>query len=448
MKLLSALAAASAPLLTSACLLPEERTGSASRLVGRRQASANNGIPVGSGDRFNGGTVVPRGLGTRPAGTSYGSLLSVQEIESGFQALATTYGFETFNAPFKTYEGRTVFGGRIGGANGTCSDAYRVFINAAIHARERGASDGLLYFVSDLLYADKNNVGVTYGRKSYTAADVKKALSAGLVFIPLSNPDGVAYDQASNSCWRKNRNPKSSIKGVPDSIGVDLNRNFDFLWDFQKTFAPSAASSVASTNPSDETFHGTAPFSEPETQNLKWVLDTYSKVRWFIDLHSYTGDVLFSWGSDTNQDEYPYMNFLNSSYNSVRGIVGDTPGVDNGYGEYVPVDEDALSQGAAKRIGAGMSGAVGRAYTIQQSSALYPTSGASDDYAYSRHFVNPGLNRVHSYTIEFGFGNNAVSCPFYPSFSQYNANLKEIASGFMEMLLAATDLGLGEPTKC
>lgn len=253
---LAAAAAASAPLLTSACLLPEERTGSASRLVGRRQASGDNGIPVGSGDRFRGGTVVPRGLGTRPAGTSYSSLLSVQEIESGFQALATTYGFETFDAPFKTYEGRTVFGGRIGGANGTCSDAYRVFINAAIHARERGASDGLLYFVSDLLYADKNNVGVTYGRKSYTAADVKKALSAGLVFIPLSNPDGVAYDQASNSCWRKNRNPKSSSKGVPDSIGVDLNRNFDFLWDFEKTFAPSASSSVASTNPSDETFHG------------------------------------------------------------------------------------------------------------------------------------------------------------------------------------------------
>lgn len=69
------------------------------------------------------------------------------------------------------------------------------------------------------------------------------------------------------------------------------------------------------------------------------------------------------------------MNFLNSSYNDVRGIVGDTPGVGKGYGEYVPVDEDALNQGAAERIGAGMSGAVGRTYTVQQSSALYPTSG-------------------------------------------------------------------------
>lgn len=448
MKLLSALAAAaSAPLLTSACLLPEERDGSTSSLIGRRQTSTRNGIPVGTGDRFNGGTVAPRGLGTQASSTAYTSLLSVKEIESGFQALATTYGFDTFNGPSKTYEGRTVFGGKIGGANGTCNDAYRVFINAAIHARERGASDGLLYFVSDLLYANKNNVGLSYGRKTYTAADVKKALSAGLVFIPLSNPDGVAYDQSSNSCWRKNRNPKSS-GGNRNAIGVDLNRNFDFLWDYKKSFASSVSSSVASTDPSSETFHGTSAFSEPETQNLKWVLDTFSKVRWFVDLHSYAGDVLFSWGSDTNQGRYPYMSFLNSTYDSVRGIVSDTPGVGRGYGEYVPAAEDALNQGAAKRIGDGMSGAAGRTYTVMQSSALYPTSGASDDYAYSRHFANPRLNMVHSYTIEFGFGNSAASCPFYPSQSQYNSNLREIAGGFMELLLAATDLGLGEPTKC
>lgn len=446
MKLLSALAII--PLLTSACLLPEERDGARSSLIGRRQTSGRNGIPIGTGDRFNGGTVVPRGLGTQSSSTAYTSILSVKEVESGFQALATTYGFSTFTAPYKTYEGRSVYGGQIGGTGGTCNDAYRVFINAAIHARERGGSDGLLYFVSDLLYANKNNIGITYGKKVYTAADVKKALSSGLVFVPLSNPDGVAYDQSSNSCWRKNRNPKSSVSGDPDSIGIDLNRNFDFLWDFKKSFASTVSSSVASTDPSDETFHGTSAFSEPETKNMKWVLDTFSKVRWFVDLHSYTGDVLFSWGSDTNQGKYPYMSFLNSTYNSVRGIVSDTPGVGKAYGEYVPAAEATLNQGAAKRIGDGMSGAAGRTYVVQQSSALYPTSGASDDYAYSRHFADPSLNLVHSYTIEFGFGNSAASCPFYPSQSQYNSNLREIAGGFMELLLSANDLGLGDATKC
>jgi hypothetical protein len=59
---------------------------------------------------------------------------------------------------------------------------------------------------------------------------------------------------------------------------------------------------------------GTKPFSEPETQSIKWVMDTYSAVRWFVDLHSYAGDVLYSWGSDDNQSKYSYMNFMNSSY--------------------------------------------------------------------------------------------------------------------------------------
>jgi murein tripeptide amidase MpaA len=87
---------------------------------------------------------------------------------------------------------------------------------------------------------------------------VKTALTSGVVFVPLSNPDGVAYDQSSNSCWRKNRNPASS-GGSSSAIGVDLNRNFDFVWDFTKQFASGAQSSVASTSPSAETFHGTFP---------------------------------------------------------------------------------------------------------------------------------------------------------------------------------------------
>lgn len=129
------------------------------------------------------------------------------------------------------------------------------YLNSAIHARERGASDGLLYFIGDLLYANKNGVGLKFGSKTYTNAQVKTALATGIVFVPLSNPDGVAYDQSSNSCWRKNRNPASST-GSAASIGVDLNRNFDFVWDFTTKFARSAQADVASTSPSDETYHG------------------------------------------------------------------------------------------------------------------------------------------------------------------------------------------------
>lgn len=422
---------------TSGCLLPHERDETVMKPIVRRQGS--NGTPIGSGDRFNGGSTAPRGLGTQSSSTSFSTLLNVNEVKSGLQGLVNTYGIQTFSAPFKTAQGATVIGAQIGG-NGSCSNSYRTYINGNIHARERGSMDSVLYFAADLLYANKNNVGLTYGSKSYTNAQVKTALNTGLVIVPLSNPDGVAYDQSTNSCWRKNRNSNSG--------GVDLNRNFDFLWDFTRLFSSSVQSSVASTSPSSETYHGTSAFSEAETKNIKWVFDTYSKIRWFVDLHSYAGDVLWNWGSDENQSKYTYMSFLNSSYSSTRGILTDTPGSGKGYGEYLPQDDLDDKISAANRIASGLTGGGGKTYDAFQSSYLYPTSGASDDYAYSRHFADPSKNLVHSYTVEFGFANNAASCPFYPSVSQYNSNLRATGAGFMEFLLAASDLGLGDATAC
>ncbi|KAH6988614.1 hypothetical protein EDB80DRAFT_767529 [Ilyonectria destructans] len=404
--------------VTSGRLLPEEREDNGLKTVIRHQSGTET--PIGTGDRFNGGAIAPRGLGTQS--TTFNTLLNVKEIKSGLQGLVGTYRIQTFETPYKTYEGATVLEAKVGGTGGSCNNAFRVFFNGNIHARERGSMDSVLYFISDLLYAIKNNIGLTYGSKTYTNAQVKTALSAGIVFIPLSNPGGVAYDQLTHSCWRKNRNP-----GSGQSVGVDLNRNFDFLWDFRNHSRP------------------------PETKNIKWVFDTYSKIRWFVDLHSYAGDVLYSWGSDENQSEWPYMSFLNDSYSSVRGLLSDTPGSGRGYGEYTPTVELNANLAAAQRMTSAMTAGGGRAYTAMQAAALYPTSGASDDNAYSRHFADPSKNLVYAYTMEFGFGNSAASCLFYPSVSQYNSNLKATSAGFMELLLlllSAVELGLEDVPTC
>lgn len=177
-------------------------------------------------------------------------------------------------------------------------------------------------------------------------------------------------------------------------------------------------------------------------------MDTFSKIRWFIDLHSYAGDVLYSWGSDENQSKYPYMDFLNSTYDTTRGILTDTPGTGKGYGEYTPTDEFNANVAAANRIKTAMTSAGGQSYTAIPAADLYATSGASDDYSYSRHFADTSLNLIHGFTVEFGFGNSAASCPFYPTAAQYNTNLRAIAAGFMELALAGTDLGLGDATSC
>lgn len=351
--------------------------------------------------------------------------MSVAEITSAVKALYTTYGVANITLPYKTFNGASQFAAYVGA--GTDKTKYRLYFSAAMHARERGGPDNLIYWISDLLAANKAGSGLTYGAKTYTNAQVKSVLAAGIVFFPLVNPDGVAYDQSSNSKWRKNRNTKSGTSG--SSIGVDINRNFDFLWNFKKYFDPSE--SPASTSPSSEAFYGTAAASESETKNHVSVYTSFPKIRWFMDIHSAAGTLLYSWGDDENQATSTTMNFLNTAYDGKRGVLGDSV-----YKEYMPsVDATNIKNVAAKTVAA-MRAVGGRSYTSQQSVGLYATSGASDDYAFSRYFKS-GLNKVYGYTMEFGYSTN-----FYPTVTEFNQNILDTNAGFMDWSLAAISVGL------
>jgi murein tripeptide amidase MpaA len=388
----------------------------------KRAASA----PIGTGDRFKSGTVAPVGLGTQASGTTISSIMNPAEVNSAIQALAKVYGINTATLPYKTFNGATSTVGFAGA--GSDKTKYHLYMSAGVHARERGGPDNLIYWISDLLAANKAGSGLTYGRKTYTSAQVKSVLAAGIVFFPLVNPDGVAYDQSSGSLWRKNRNTKSGSSG--SSIGVDINRNFDFLWNFRKYFDPGEA--PASTSPSSETFYGTAPASEAETKNHVSVYDSFPKIRWFMDIHSAVGDVLYSWGDDEDQSTTSTMNFMNSAYDGKRGPVGD-----NAYKEYAPAADVTNIKSVAAKTVAAMRAVGGRSYTAMQAVGLYATSGATDDYAYSRQWAQPGKNKVHGFTMEFGYSTN-----FYPTSAEFNQNILDTAAGFMDWALAAIAVGL------
>jgi murein tripeptide amidase MpaA len=305
--------------------------------LSKRAATA----PIGSGDRFQAGAVAPSGLGTKATGSTISSIMNVNEINSAIKGLVNTYGVSTVTLPYKTFKGATQTAGYVGA--GTDKTKYRLYFSAGMHARERGGPDQLIYFISDLLAANKVGTGLKYGSKSYTNAQVKSVLAAGIVFFPLVNPDGVAYDQSSGSLWRKNRNTRSGSSGA--SIGVDINRNFDFLWNFPKYFDPST--SPASTSPSSETFYGSAAASESETKNHVSVYDSFPKIRWFLDIHSATGDILYNWGDDEEQSTSTTMNFLNSAYDGRRGRLGDST-----YREYIPAADAANIKSVASKTAA------------------------------------------------------------------------------------------------
>jgi murein tripeptide amidase MpaA len=240
--------------------------------------------------------------------------------------------------------------------------------------------------------------------------------------FPDVNPDGKNYSQTHdpNSStfqgfwWRKNRNPNTAV-GHPKP-GVDLNRNFDFLW---------ASGIGTSSSPSSFTYKGEGAFSEPETRNVRYLFDTYPNIGYFVDIHSYGGLILYSWGDDNNQTDDSGLNFHNPAYDGKRGDVG------KGYGEFISSQDQDTLISLAKRMNNALAAVRGKSYTVQQSVGLYPTSATSDDYAFSRHFIG-GLNKkVYGFTIEFGE-------EFVPPFSEMNNIIQDVCAAMSEFCLAAT----------
>src|SRR5262249_6699577 len=143
------------------------------------------------------------------------------------------------------------------------------------------------------------------------------------------------------------------------------------------------------------------PFSEPETRNVKWLLDNIPKLTLFLDLHSYKGDVLYSWGDDKNQSVDRTQNFMNPAYNGKRGLPDDA------YREYISTADQHTAVSIATATSSAMVAARARPYAAMQAFGLYATSGASDDYAFSRHIANPSLPKTFGFTLEFNFASDA-----------------------------------------
>lgn len=82
-----------------------------------------------------------------------------------------------------------------------------------------------------------------------------------LWFVPVANPDGYDFTfTEGNRLWRKNLRDNNGDGQITPGDGVDLNRNFAEKWGYDNE--------GSSDQPSDETYRGPGPNSEPETKAL------------------------------------------------------------------------------------------------------------------------------------------------------------------------------------
>jgi murein tripeptide amidase MpaA len=367
-----------------------------------------------------------------------GGYLTVDEVEAAMVLGEKNHpeAFERIRLPHLTWEKRRCHACRIGNGDGRRRPA--VCFLGGLHGREWGGPDILVYLGAILLRAYRDGRSIKLGHEVFTPTQVRSIVETlDVVLFPQVNPDGRHFSMEHNPWWRKNRRPAPAGRGTR-SVGVDINRNFPFLWRFDRHFAPNTVDSTF--KPSDfESYVGPGPASEPETRNVIWLLDRFPNIRYLVDLHSYGETILHSWGTDENQFENPRMNFRNARYDGVRGRIHD-----EGYREYLRTEDAKLAARTGKRMADAIRRVRGREYKVQPSVGLYPTAGASDDYAYSRHLVDRRKGKIIAYTVEWG--RSRASTPFHPPYDEMRKVMREVTAGLLELCASVAKESAREPS--
>jgi len=219
----------------------------------------------------------------------------------------------------QSIEGRDLWAIKISDNPDIDEDEPELFFNSLTHAREVATPEVLLYFMD---YLTDN-----YGTDP-EATDIVD--NRELWFVLVVNPDGLYYNELiapdGGGGWRKNR------RDNPDkSFGVDLNRNFGFMWGYDD---------VGSSPIYDESiYRGSGPFSEPETQAIRDFITSRNFVL-EVDYHSYGGMVMYPYGWDLyrtpDHELFKIMVDSMSSYNNYyvcQLIFSNGNSVDWSYGE-------------------------------------------------------------------------------------------------------------------
>lgn len=216
-----------------------------------------------------------------PSGRTGYRTLADYEADLARLAASAPRSVRAFTLPQRTLLGREVHGVEIARDVHAADGRPVLAVLGLHHAREWPSGELTMEWAIDLVR-----------RLRHGDPRIARLLGAArVVVVPVVNPDGFHVSRSvGGALAHKRKNCRVADGQVSTAaqcadpanrdLGVDPNRNFGATW----------GGPGASLDPADETYRGPAPFSEPETANVRDLL-TGRQVTVLLSNHTY-GDVL------------------------------------------------------------------------------------------------------------------------------------------------------------
>jgi hypothetical protein len=238
----------------------------------------------------------------------------------------------------KTIENRDIWAIKISDNPNVDEDEPEILFTAAHHCRE--------VVTPEIILAIMNHLTQNYGVDPEVTNLVD---NREIWFVLVVNPDGYAYNDLNNpgggGMWRKNRRDNGD-----GSYGVDLNRNYGYMWGYDDI--------GSSPNTATETYRGSGPFSEAETQAVRDLIIAHH-FEIVINYHAYSNLILWPYGYAV--------------------------------GTYTP--DEKVFNALGQRLSSYNN------YTADPAWAMYPVNGDVNDWAYAEQTLK---EKCFGYTIEAG----------------------------------------------
>ncbi|WP_040337173.1 M14 family zinc carboxypeptidase [Candidatus Blastococcus massiliensis] len=360
---------------------------------------------------------------TSPLPSGRDSYRTLEDYNADMTALETQRPdlVKRFALPHRSMDGREIFGLEIGKDVTGPDRGLPVFLMLGVHhAREWPSGEHAMEFAVDLV---KN-----YGTDRRITDLVDRSR---VVVVPVVNPDGFDLSRTDGGVIdlrEADRGGTATILGTPGNAykrkncrlvdgqdtpdgtcrvgsltspggygtGVDLNRNYGGYWG-----GPGASDLFA-----DPTYRGAAPFSEPETQNIRELVSG-RHVTTLITNHTFSNLVLRPNGAAPD-------------------LVPGSEGIPLGD----PHDEAEL-----KALGDAMAAQNG--YTSQHAWELYDTTGSTEDWSY---------NATGGFGYTFEIGEHEFHPPFPEVVDEYLGAEEYAGKGNREAYLVALENAVNPET--